>query len=476
MNDVKYVYKAHPITIFNYLKPFLFVLLLPVLKALSEALMKREVNGIILNEVIAAMAIIVYSTIKWKKFKFTVSKNEIEISTGLIFNSISIIQTSKISSIEEIRSIGDYILGSTTLKINTEAGRTGKSDYEIRLFCKDADKVRKILVVKESEKSIKFSAVRVAVMAATASSAFAGLIVVVPIIKKIGDLLGTAIEKTLFEKINEVSSILDNYIPHIINTVTVIFLLLYGISFLVTFFRCVNFRIKIGNEKMIIKSGLLTHRKITFGIKPVNSIVIEQTPFMRCMKRFLIRVGIAGYGDKKGDKAIIVPSAKKTEVKDFFAILFPNMKISEDFICPDKKSQKRFYNIPTVFFVISLVCCVLLKHFFPVFNDLINFVSVVCLVIIFYYYYLAGYNAKNSKISVSKVIYAKYTRWSAIREMYCDAEKVGIIRITKWPADFKYGTCNIKLIVRSESSESITVKHINYKIIQEEFAKFYGYE
>ncbi len=476
MNGIRHSYTAHPVMVLHYLKPFLFVLLLPLLKALIGALMKRQVNGLVLNELIISVVIIVYTTIKWKTVKITVSDTSVQIASGLLFRRFTEIPVEKISTIETIRYISDRIFGSVTLRINTEAGRKGKADCEIKLSRHDAEQIRTTLSKIETARTLKFSAVRVAVMAATASSAFTGLVFTVPIIKKAGDLLGTAIEEILLARINAVSEATNRFLPPIINTVTIVFVALYTVSFLISFFRCVNFHLRLGPEKMEIANGLITRRTITFKTKTVNSVLIEQTPLMRFFKRYLVRVSVGGYGDNRGNKAVVVPSAKKAEVNDLFCVLFPNVETSKRLIRPKLSSRHRFYFIPTIFLIISVAAYFVFSKLFPVFKALLAFAFIISVVILIYYYNLAAYNVKNSVISVSRILYAKYTRWSATREMYCEADRVGVIRITQWPADRKYGTCNIRLTVRSENAESITVKHINYNEIKTELCNFYNFE
>ena len=471
-------FTAHPIQAICFLKPIAFILLIPLFKALIDSLLRREINGVLLNEIILAALIIGYAVIKWRRFALLLTADSVIIKSGIFLSRTAEIKREKISSVQTVRHLTDRIFGCVTLRINTESGRRGRADFEIKLNKKDAEKIWNEIFCKNEAQTVKFSAIRVALMAATASSAFTGLIFIVPIIKRSGTLLGTAIERVLIDRINQISEAFSEILPPVINTVTVIFLLLYSVAFLISFFKYVNFRVRISNGIMQIVSGLITRFTITFKIKSVNSTTIEQSPLMRIFGRYNVRVSIGGYGDNKGYKAVVIPSAKEKEVKNLFTDFFPGTVKTpkEEVIKPHKNSRKRFYLIPTISLAGVLSAYFFFKRLFPTFSEIIDFLLLIFLAAILCFFALAEYNYKNSKILISNTIYAKYSKWVLSREMFCDARRIGVIHITRWPTDHRHKTCNIRLTERSESAESVSVKHISYKKINKELIRFYGFE
>ncbi len=470
---IKLKITAHPIMILYYLKPFWFVLIIPLIKAIVSAVVKAEVNNLLLNEIFISVVLIAYSVIKWKKLKINISSDFIEIYSGLLRRRYANIPINKISTIETTKNPLDYIFGTQKVKINTEAGKQGSADYWFKLNVGDVKKVTELYPTKVTPKTIKFSAVRVAVMAATSSSAFTGIVLVVPVINQAARLLGTAVTDLLLDRINKIGQLFSKFMPPVVNTVTVVFLISYFIAFLISFFNSVNFKVVFAGKKIGVFSGLLVLRKVLFNTKSVNSVCIEQTPLMRFFARYLLRVGVGGYGNRKGDRAVVVPSAKRGEVHELFSVLFPNFEPSDHTISPNKNTRWRFYYLPTLFLAFSVMSYLVLSYFFPVFEGLISFCFIVAACVLAYYYNLAEYNTKHSCISVAPVIYAKYTRWSATREMFCEHTRIGIIHITRWPVDKTNNTCNVRLTVRSEAAESITVKHISYNELTDEIKSLY---
>ncbi len=469
-------FKAHPVMALYYLKPFLFFLLIPLLTAFYEAFKKQNIDDVLIYEWLLFLVIIGYSVIKWKMLSITLTSKQIKIRTGVFFRRTSEIPIDKISSIQTVQHLTDRIFSSITVRINTESGRKGKADFEVKLFTKDADTLFSSVFNIEKTDTVKFSPISVSLMAASCSSAFTGLIFIVPIIRQAGVLLGTAIEEIVIARINELSLAVSKVIPPIVNTVTVIFLILYGISFLISFFKYVNFKVRVSEKIMDITGGLLTRFHISFKIKAINSAIIEQNPLMRLLGKYLLKVSIGGYGDNKGYKAVVIPSANKKEVSSLFADFFPRVKKPTNIITPSKSSRKRFYFIPTICLLAAVLIYFVALKLFPVFNEILTFAFIISVFVLLYYYTLAEYNTRQSAISVNDILYAKYTRWSATREMFCVAGRVGLIHISRWPIDKMYKTCNIKIIERSESAESITVKHIDYEDIKKQLYNFYTVE
>lgn len=482
--NFKRSFTAHPIQVFYYLKPTVFILLIPIFRTVILALAGHKTNKFFLSEIILAALIVVYSIIKWRRFNLLLTNEKIIIKEGLFLSAITEIKKESISSLQTVRKIADRIFGCVTLRINTESGRKGRADFEIKLSRRDARFLSDELFQTDEQKIIKFSVVRVAIMAATASSAFSGLIFIVPLIRQLGTLLGTAIEELLLNRINQISAAASKIIPPVINTVTIIFLSLYATAFLISFFKYVNFFVRLSNGVMRITSGLLTRIDVFFRVKSVNSAIIEQTPLMRLLNRYLVRVSVGGYGDNKGYKAVVIPSAREREVKKLFAGFFPDIEAGKPKnknngaprtteIRPHKKSRSRFYFIPTVFFVAAFVVYFVFSKKFPVFSEVMTFALLVSTAIVLYYCNLADYNFRNSKIRISDIVYAKYSRWASTREMFCKSERIGLIHLTMWPADRRCNTCNIRLTERSENAETISVKHIPYNEIKSQLVGFY---
>ena len=84
---------------------------------------------------------------------------------------------------------------------------------------------------------MRFSLYKLAFLAATTSSAFTGILISVPVINKLGKLLGIALNQVLFNRINEASGKMNKYFPPIVNMVTLVLLFGYIVSFVYSFLK-----------------------------------------------------------------------------------------------------------------------------------------------------------------------------------------------------------------------------------------------
>lgn len=473
MSNTARTVKAHPFAVLTYLKPFVFVLLIPLIRAVLRYIMDGEITNVLFAESFAAAAIITYAVIRWRVFSITVKDGFVEIQSGVFNRKVAHIDINRISTVETTRNPFDVVFGSATLRINTEAGSIRRADYEMKVSARDADYITEVISTPGKRIKWKFSVLRVAIMAAATSSAFTGMIIAVPLINQSGNLLGLALEELMLQRINEVGELFGRYIPPIVNTITIIFLLCYFLAFIYSLLKFVNFKLTLTGSDIEISSGFFSRRRIRFRAEAVNDVCIEQSFILRLFRRCMLRVEIGGYGQDKGERAIVVPSVRKKDAVDQFKLIFPTVTIDNVAVRPHNKSRARFLSLPLGWMMALLGGMAVLWAVFVSFRDLILFLSLIGITILLYFCNLADENYKNGRIGISKIITARYSRWNKLCETYCDASRVGVITVLKLPLDKLYDTCNVRITVCSEAADSILVKHIPYKELIEQLDRQY---
>ena len=472
------VYKAHPLMILNRMKPFLFVLVLPFVRGLLQYITDREITSILRVEILLFSLILIFSVLSWRSFKISVDEDYITIKRGFIFVKRATINISALSSVQSQRNPFDYLLRSVTYSINTEAGSTNRSDFKFKLWVKDSKEISKLLYSEEKYEKFRFSILKVAILAATTSSAFSGMIIGVPIIRKIGDLLGVALYEMLFDEINNVSHRFTTVFPPIVNVITLVFLIGYAISFAYSFLKYINFQLCLSESKLEIRSGFFSRSRTAFRKSAVNNVRIEQTPLMTLIGRYAMKVSIGGYGDAKSESAVVMPCSRKADIKDAFKVYFPNL------IRPDKKikastdkfTQSRFLFMPAVYFAVITALSVILAFIFTDFGKLILFLTAIALAVVVYYAYISLLECRFGQIALSDTVFAHSTKSLRISELYCKKENVGEMIIRRFLTDFPQKTCRIRITVRSESADSIRVRMLPYDKVKEEIYICYSIE
>lgn len=449
----------------NIVKPFLFVLILPVLKGLLQYLLSRRITGVLSLEIIAASVVFLVAFLSFRAFRITVDDKTVIINRGFIIKTVAVINRERISSVTSKRGPLDVIFASVTYKVNTEAGASGKTDFSFKLRKKDAKEVFLYLYGEEDRTTVRFNLLKSAIFAAATSSAITGLVVGVPIINNLGRILGIALSQALFDEINNASKRFDKYFPPIVNILTLILIAGYIAAIFITFIKMLGFGVSIGKGKIEVKSGIILKRRTVFKKAAVNDVCIEQTPVMRLFKMFSMRAAVGGYGDKRGEKAIIVPAASHQEIKSRFEAYFPFLSPDGEYLSAEqsKRNIMRFLWPSRFAAALDIAFTVSLSLFFRPISRLLIFVGIAVMLLIVYYGNLCYKCYKSGCLCISENVFASGFSGFTVRELYSAKTNVGEIKLIRTPADRKYSTCKAEIVICSESADKIKVRNIDYE-------------
>lgn len=474
-------FKAHPLMIFSFIKPTLFVLLLPVIKGTVQYLTERNFDGVFGLGLLLIIAILAVAFFQWRSYTLLCNPESgvVTVEYGFFFKKTAKIDISKLSSIQTTQNPVDYVFGAVTYKINTEAGRRNKTDFEFKLSTKNSKQVSILLYGNaEPDKAVKYSALKVAILAATTSSAFTGMIVAVPVINRFGNLLGLALSEMLLNELNNISAKIRTYFPPVINTISLIVLIAYFISFVYSFLKYVNFKLFLEENKLEVRSGLIIRTRTSFRKDAINDIKIEQTPLMMLLKRYALKVSVGGYGDSKSESEVIIPLGGNKEIRNKLSKFFGFFTANEKGISPEKNqlTKSRFLSLPAICFISVVLTAIWLAWRFDNFTRLVLFLTVVLSVLNMCYAYISLFQYNNSKISFGENIFARSNKGFRTYELYCSKENIGEIRIVRFIPDIWYKTCRVRVLVRSERADNIRVRHLDYESVKKEIYKSFNIE
>lgn len=458
----KITIKAHPITIFGLMKPYLFILVLPMIRAVFQYLREGKTENFFLFEMIAVGFVSVIAKFGWKFIKITLCGDKIVLKKGVLIKLRAEICTMHISSILIEQGPIDRLVGSAKCHINTEAGSPQKSDFSLRIYKNDAEYLIKLLYGEEKAEKIRFSPFKIALLSAATSSAVTGIFVGVPIINQMSELVGVTVTEAFYNEISNISRSFKDSLPTVINIVTLILILAYIFSFGVIFIKNANFNLQSGKDKMVVRSGIFTLKQVVFKKSAINNVCFEQKPLLRIFKRYSLRVSVGGFGDEKGEKAVIVPILSQKEINKYRNICFFKTNATNGRLTP-KSGLNRFLYLPTVILISTVTAAVITAPWLKRFDALILPAVMLVLLINIYYADICYYNYKNSELSFGGALCATGTSGLTIRKFYCDKNKIGVIKITKTPADRALGTCKAKFIVYSEKADNIRIKNFGYR-------------
>ena len=472
---MKREFKAHPLMILSIIRPFLLIHLIPVFRGIVQYAKNGEITQILGMEIFLLSLIVVYGIFRWYFFKLTLTHNTVTVRDGIFTVREAVIPIIGLSSVQSEQSPLDYIFGSVTFRINTEAGSRQKTDYAFKLSRKNAHIVSDLLYGQKSGEPIRFSPFKIALLAAATSSAFTGMLVGVPILNSTAKLAGLGVNEVL-DRINTVSSKFQTYFPPIVNSVTLVLLCAFGISFVYSFFRYLKFRIFLNDDRIEVRSGIFVMLRTSFKKSSVNNVKIEQTPLMLFLKRYAMKVNVGGYGEAKSESQVLVPCGKYKEIKSMFSDYFPFLKPSGN---PLKSKVgaihlNRYYFWAEIFALILIVASVYCGLVFKEFSRLVVFITFILGCLLIYYAYLCHCEYKVCMARFGDTVFVRGKKGLRKCRLYCPKERVGEIKIQRFPIDPIYKTCNIKITVRSETADSMVVRHLVYEDAKKEIFDCYG--
>ena len=462
-NTDKNIFKAHPVMLLRFLKPFLFVLVIPLLKGAVQYLIYRRITGVWAMEALAFSVIFIIALLRLLAFSVSCENDIITVKSGLVLRNRAEISFGALSCVSVSQNPLDMIFSSVTYNINTEAGASGKADFCLKLSKSDARRLSALLYSGKRPVSIKFSPARVAALSAASSSFLTGLLVGVPVIKYSGNLLGVSIADMLIDRIDLISQKFNNYFPPAVNAITLLFILFYGISFVAAFFKNMNFTIAVGKNELESRSGFITKHHTVFKKSSINCILVEQTPLMRLLGLFTMSAAVGGYGDAKGERPAVIPCGNRKEIDIQLKVMFPFKTGNENIIRPKitGKNKLRYMFMPCVWYITIAAAVVAVALFARHFLRFALFLAAVAAAVNTYYLFTCRTEVRKGRIELGESVSVFSTRRMSLREMHFKAANLGEIRLTETPADRKHGTCKVRFTVGGESAESIRIRNID---------------
>lgn len=474
-------YKAHPLMILSYLKPYMFVLLIPAAQGLVSYLMHGRLTTLIAGESITAAMILVLSIIKFLRCRLVIGGGRIVVIGGVLFRTRSVIPQKKISSTFIRTGPLLRLTGAVEVRLSTEAGRPGKPDFRMILPRTVAPDLYE-LFPPDSGEVVQFHppAKRLIIMAAVTSNSATGLLIAAPIISHTGKLLGAGITELVYGTLNEVVTGAENaagaLIPPIAGYIALAFLIGFGVSFSVSVFKNLPFKMTRRGNNLTVVAGLVMKRHIRFQIGMVNSISISQNPVMMLLRRYNVGISIAGYGSnyKGGETAMIIPAAQSNEVYALCRGLFPRIQPNPLLLRHPVCALRKFCTPPAALLGVIPAAAGLLSLWVPHFSDLIWFLAFVAEGMDLVFIAVCVRKFRRGGLSVGEELCAVGARLFSMVEIHCNDDNLGVLRVTEYPWDRWNGLCRVKLSVRSENAETLNIPFLETKRVMQILRDKYG--
>lgn len=140
--------KVHPLQFFRFLRPFIFILVLPTLRQGVQFVLTGQYDKFLPAEFVLTLWAISTAFFRTRNFYLKYENNTLQIGQGVLFEKISYIKEKGINYISVNISPIDKIFGTKTVKIKTSLSPLPHADLTLTLWERDAEKISNLLGIK----------------------------------------------------------------------------------------------------------------------------------------------------------------------------------------------------------------------------------------------------------------------------------------------------------------------------------------
>ncbi len=454
------IVKTHPLMIFKFTKRYVLILLLPLIRSLLNYGASGTLSRLVIMESFFAFLILAVSVARWLSFNVTFRDDCIIVDSGVLIRRHAVMPLDKISVSYTKRNPLIGIVGAVAARIDTDSGFRKKADFEMYFSRKSASLYELVIKPEGATSPSYHSKLSMGIIMALANaSAFTGLIVLAPAIKRAGEILGRSINNRLRDTITFATALIGKILPPAATFIAVVFVSGFAVSFLLTLIKYVPFKLSESSENITVEHGLLARHRTVINRNSINAVVINIPPVMRVLRFCWVGISAAGYGKIRGESEVVLPAVNMRQAREFQLGIFdisPEDKF--DLTCP-KRAMRRAVFTPLMLTALSVAAEILLMVLFTPFSGMIALLmSFVQLVLLYLLSVRVHYQHHGGVSLYDGVVMRSYKRLT-IKKMRVKKDKTCIIKISQGPFERRFDVVRVRVTVRSE--QPVTLKATN---------------
>ncbi|AZV57121.1 hypothetical protein DMR38_11205 [Clostridium sp. AWRP] len=322
----------------------------------------------ILIAVILLILLLAYEIIEWRKNIFIIREKSIYHKEGVFSIKKVEVPLEKINTVDISTNFFEQVFNAATIKIDTGDAKDHGSELKFTLNRDRAEELRSILLKentntlknKYGQESYSLGSKELFIYSIISNSLFKGLAILLAIQQffeeRAKKLLKLNIDTSqYFKGFNYTTFYEKIYIIAII--VCIILFVSLCLSIIYNFTKYYNFRMWADNNKICINYGVLNKKNYSFDREKIKGIHLKQTILMQAFGYFTIEIESIGYGDEKGEKAILYPICS-TQLKDeILKNLLDEFLYEDNFNKPLSNVYVSFFYKKIIFWV-SVTCII----------------------------------------------------------------------------------------------------------------------
>lgn len=346
-------------------------------------------------------------------------------------------------------------MGLARIKIDTGSVKIESSEITLYLKSLRAEEIKNLLLKRDSnvrpEKdniTYKANLKDLLLYSLVSNTIINGIGIIFVLYNIVDDYIVNVFEINIF---NDFKFLEENSLIGLFLIVISILALSFCLSIINTLIKYYKFNIYLKNEKLNISYGLLNRKNYSFDRKKIKGVHIKQNLLMQLLGLYFLEIEGIGYGDEKGEQAILYPICKEKVKIELIRQILPEFIFKNKVTKPSRKTLFRFIFKKIVFMAI-IIC--FLSYYFSY-----GYISILLLPV----FLVLGYmEYKNTALGIGdRLIYMSYNGFYKTQSIIKISAVQSLIFSTSY-FQKQQEICDIGInIFSNDYGKSIKVKNLN---------------
>ena len=445
-----HAFKAHPFTVFIYLKRLLPLLIIPVASSVYRYILQGVTFSSTLWDVGAAALSVGWAMLECRKIAVVVKGDFVYFEKGLVFSSRWRIRRDRLTAVYTEKGVPYIFFGAVKVLVDSEAGDRKHSDFWFYVNQSEARHFVKVITDFEDKVPIKSSFWQSLLLSLSESSAWSGLILFASAINYLGRFLGKRLEVSVIGELTSRARDIGLLIPPITAAAAGLILLGFLVSFGLSVIKHAGHRGEFCDKIIHLSQGLLWRRDSYIFRDKIPSVVTVSSPVLHFFGRKNLRVNIGGYGNKQEGESVL-PAIKKG--------LHFNRRAKR--LSCVRGAKGRVVKIPLFLLCGILAVWVLLSVHIPSLAMLWGILGISGCAVCLYRIMIKLAEVKRGGVYGYGDIAVLHQKRLTFYEGIVAQPRVEALVIRQSPFDLKYGACTLTVMVESKKKSRFSAANLD---------------
>lgn len=301
---------VHPLTMFYFVRRYIPLLLIPVLRTAYSLLAHVPLKLILSTDIAVAAVLLFVGFVRFKRFSFSVDERHFTVRSGVVFKRCSRVPLSEISGVYVYKTPISMLFGAVRVQVDTDAGLGKNPDFVFYYSKRSAGAFAQAVTGGGESTNIKkyrCSALQTVLLSVTSASALSGLLIAATVVSNTGNLLGNRFTDYVADTISWVTVLAERIVPPVAAAAAAVLTAGFFMSFALTLVKHLTFCVSFSGDIIFVSQGIVWRKFSYIRRRSVGAVTVVQPPIMRLFRRGSLLVRAAGYGTHNGESSAIIP-------------------------------------------------------------------------------------------------------------------------------------------------------------------------